>query len=437
MTSRKSRLIALGVVCATLSFAQTSNGPSPWSLSKAVNNELPSWLRLNVEERGRFEALDGSGFKPGTDRYWLNRLRLGLDIRVRSWLKFSFEAQDSRVYGQNTKPAPASQRDPLDLRIGYVELGSTEGPIDVKLGRQAFTFGEGRVLSDPNWSNVGRTFDGERVALRRGKVKLELFSGLVTKPDGTAFDEPNPGSHFHGAYGTLSKLIPGASIEPYLMWRLEHNLKSEAGRLGNMDEKTVGVRWVGKLPLGFDYGSELALQKGMVSDDSIHAWAGHWVVGHTLDDPTHRPRFFSEFNRASGDGNSRDHRHGAFDPLFPSTHDKLGLTDAFTWTNLLHWRSGFEYTFRPAFRVALAYNSFWLADARDGLYAGGKLLARRADGSAGTHVGQQADMQAYVQITRLTQINAGYGHLFPGEFLHQTTPGKPFHLMFCNISQRF
>ena len=58
------------------------------------------------------------------------------------------------------------------------------------------------------------------------------------------------------------------------------------------------------------------------------------------------------------------------------THDKLGLTDVFTWTKLVHWRTCFEYTVRPELKIAAAYNSFWLANSRHGLYAGGKVVAR-------------------------------------------------------------
>ncbi len=220
-------------------------------------------------------------------------------------------------------------------------------------------------------------------------------------------------------------------MEPYVLWRLEN----AAGV--RLDEKTVGFRWTGTLPWGFDYGSEVAGQTGSADADRVRAWAGHWVAGHTLPDARHKPRLFAEFNRASGDGNSRDGVRRGFDPLFPSTHDKLGVTDLFTWTNLLHWRNGFEYTVRPSIKVGVAYNSFWLADGRDGLYSGGKAVARRADGTAGTHIGQQGDLQATWTAPLGTQVSGGYGRLFAGEFLRQTTAGYAYNVFFCAIGRRF
>ena len=194
---------------------------------------------------------------------------------------------------------------------------------------------------------------------------------------------------------------------------------------------------MGKLPLGLDYGTEIADQVGSSAGDRVRAWAGHWVVGYTLANKRYRPRIFTELNRASGDANPRDGIRGGFDPLFPSTHDKLGLTDLFTWTNLVHSRTGLGFTLRPRLTVTLAYNSFWLANARDALYVGGKAVARSGDGSAGRHVGQQADLQATWAPSRSTQVNAGCGRLFPGGFLDRTTASVPYSIVFCNIAQRF
>lgn len=429
------RIWLIGYLCTFSLFGQKA--PAVKTLTGEVNQAIPRWLTLGGEERMRVESFHGSGFREAGDTYLLNRLRLNLGVKATNWMRFHFEAQDSRVFGQNTKPAPASQRNPMDLRLGYVELGYSENWAQLRAGRQAWVFGEGRLLADPNWSNVGRSFDGAKLTLQRGAKKVDLFGGIMVKPDGGQFDRTMPGEHFYGAYGSLGKVVKDATIEPYVLWRLEHDVRCERGVLGHWDEKTVGFRWAGKLPLGFDYGGELAGQVGSYSADRIRALAGHWVLGHTLADTRHRPRIYTEWNHASGDGRSKDGVHGGFDPLFPSTHDKLGLTDLFTWINLYHSRTGFEYTVAARLKLAAAYNSFWLANARDGVYIGGKMIARSADGTAGRHIGQQGDVQATWSPTRTTQINGGYGRLFPGTFLERATQHVPYHIVFCNMVQRF
>ncbi len=421
--------------CMITLFAQTAGKSNV--ASDYVNREIPRWLTLSGEERVRVESFHGAGFGDAGDGYLLNRLRLDVGVRATGWLRFQFEGQDARVFGQNTRPAPAAQRNPMDLRLGYVELGYGEGPVQFRGGRQGWVFGEGRLLADPNWSNVGRSFDGARLSLRSGARKLDVFGGIMVKPDAAQFDRTVPGEHFYGAYGSLGKLVKDATIEPYVMWRLEHGVRCERGVVGHWNERIMGFRWVGKLPMGFDYGGELAGQMGSYASDRIRAMAGHWVIGHTLPNARVKPRLFAEWNHASGDGNRGDGVRGGFDPLFPSTHDKLGLADVFTWTNLHHWRSGYEHTIFRRVRVAVAYNSFWLADARDGIYVAGRMVARSADGTAGRHVGHQGDIQATWSPTRTMQVNAGYGHLLPGQFLRRTTAHVPYHIVFCNLAQRF
>ena len=436
---RKSDFFILIMACAVpaIAFAQDDQSPSMTPVSDAVNSQLPSWLRFSGEERARMEYIVGEGFKPVTDLYLLNRLRLNLEVRAFSGLRFYFQSEDSRVFGQNTLPAPASQKDAMDLRLGYMELGKAEGPLVLRAGRQGLDFGDGRVLADPNWSNVGKSFDAARLTLRKKNYKVDLFSAASVKVDPVNFDEPAPGEHFDGAYGSFSQLLPDTVIEPYVFWRLEHHYKNEEGKPGNLDEKTYGLRWAGKLPRGLDYTSETAMQSGSWAGDRIGAWMGRWVVGETLPGDLHRPRFFIEYNRASGDALAKDGEHGTFDSLFPSSHDKFGLTDLFCASNIIHFRPGFQYRVRRSFTLGTGYDNFWLASARDGLYESGKVVVSSPKGTAGTHIGWEADVQAQWTISLASQLNVGYGRLFPGEFLQRTTSGVPYNILFLGMAQRF
>jgi len=417
--------------------AQDNKLPGRTPVADEINSQLPSWLRFSGEERIRTEYIVGEGFKPVTDLYLLNRLRLNLEVRPFSFLRFYFQSEDSRVFGQNTQPAPASQKDAIDLRLGYMELGKAEGFVVLRAGRQGLDFGDGRLLADPNWSNVGKSFDAARLTLRKQKYKVDLFTAASVKVDQMNFDEPAPGEHFDGIYGQVRNPIPETVIEPYVFWRLEHHYKNEGGKQGNLDEKTYGFRLAGKLPFGVDYTGEMALQNGSWAGDRIGAWMGHWVVGETFSGGGHKPRLFLEFNRASGDAGLKDGHHGAFDVLFPASHDKFGLTDLLCGSNIVHFRPGFQYTLRKGVTLGAGYDNFWLASARDGLYQSGKMVYSSPNGTAGTHIGQEADLQAQWTISVASQLNVGYGRLFPGEFLQHTTAGAPYNILFLGMAQRF
>src|SRR5690349_16091432 len=96
-------------------FAQNATQRPATPVSSEINSELPTWLRFSGEDRARMDFIEGQGFKSVGDLYLLNRLRLNLDVRPSRWLKFSFQAEDARPFGQNAQPAPASQKDSMDL----------------------------------------------------------------------------------------------------------------------------------------------------------------------------------------------------------------------------------------------------------------------------------------------------------------------------------
>src|SRR5579872_2614717 len=141
-----------------------------------VNRELPDWMHFNAGERVRAEYITGDNFEPSTDRYLLNLLQLNMTVQPLSWLSFSFQAQDARVFGQNARPAPTSQKDAINLSMGYLQIGSDDAAVVLRAGRQSLDFGDGRLVSDQGWTNVGLSFDAARISLRRASAKLDLFS---------------------------------------------------------------------------------------------------------------------------------------------------------------------------------------------------------------------------------------------------------------------
>lgn len=337
----------------------------------------------------------------------------------------------------NVVPSPASQKDPLDLRLGYLQLGDSEsGRISLRAGRQGLTFGEGRLLADPNWSNVGRTFDGLRATVRYRKLRVDVFSSASDKVCIDGFDTTVPAEHFHGVHGLLDKAIPNAALESYLFWKLEHGVKGETVKSGNLDVKTAGLRWVGKLPFNFDYGLELAIQRGWQANERVSASADHWVLGRTMPRWRHRPRLFVEWNHASGDANPHDGVHGSFDPLFASSHDKLGAVDQFTWTNIMYLRSGVQSRVREGLMLGTAYNSFWLANRGDGIYSGGRMIIG-SNGSRESHMGQELDLLAQWNATRHMLVDLVLGRILPGGFLRGAGRESSYNSLVLGVTQRF
>jgi hypothetical protein len=205
----------------------------------------------------------------------------------------------------------------------------------------------------------------------------------------------------------------------------------------DLHQATSGLRMAGRLPWTLDYSGEIAVQAGSVGPDEVMAWAGHGVIGKTLS-AAGRPRIFGEYNYASGDADRTDGARGTFDQLYPTGHDKLGLSDQVGWKNIHNTRAGIELKPASKWSVAGSYHAWWLASATDALYsASGAVVARSAAGTAGRHVGHELDVQAVYAYSPQLQVGGGYAHLVPGTFLTNTTPGLTYRSPYIMVTYVF
>ncbi len=232
----------------------------------------------------------------------------------------------------------------MDIRQAYVEFGKPEAPsFLLRVGRQELVFGEQRLIGHLNWTNTARSFDAARLTLQHSKYKVDLFAAsVVNLREGTA-NKSSGGNDIHGAYGSITKVVPNATIEPFVFWRLARGTKTETGLPGKTDRKVYGTRFLGKLPANFDYNLEAAGQTGSVGDgrhSSRGLPRGAGLHAHELQEEA---AVVLEYNYASGDETPGDGVQQTFDQLYPTGHDKQGLADQVGWKNIHDLRTGIEY----------------------------------------------------------------------------------------------
>jgi hypothetical protein len=404
--------------------------PTPTPKPPVVNRAkeaLPGWLRVRGEFRERMEGFDGLGFnETREDLYWLSRFRFNAIVTPSRFLSFQAQVQDARVAKKTVGPTGTPFKAPFDLRTGFAEIGSSTGPVTVRVGRQELVYGEQRLVGHVSWLNAARTFDAAKVTVRTKAVQIDTFAASVVRIMDGAFDRSGAGNRFAGAYLTTGKLIPQGTVEPYVFVRRDVNLRTELGAVDDLMSTTTGIRLAGKLPARLDYGVEMALQRGSLGGDDVRAWAGHWQLRESLPG-WGAAKMTGEYNFASGDEDPADGIRGTFDQLYPTPHDKYGLADQIGWKNIHHARAGFEITPLKGLPVTTNYHSWWLAETRDGIYnAGSASLARIPAGAADRHVGQEIDVQVTRALTPQLLVGAGYAHIFPGPFLKQATPGASY-----------
>ena len=413
--------------------AQQAPVPAPASIPvktpvfNRANERLPSWFRLRGEFRERMEGFDGLGFNSTReDLYWLTRLRLSATVTPSKQLSFQAQVQDARVAKKTVGPTGAPFKAPIDLRMAFADVGSSTGPVTIRAGRQELVYGEQRLIGHVSWLNAARTFDGVKATFRTKAFSTDVFATSVVRIMDGEFDKSGNGNRFAGVYGTTTKLIPQATVEPFVLFKRDVNLRAEAGGLETLKETTTGVRIAGKLPARLDYGIEMALQRGSLGTDDVSAWAGHWQLRETFPGRG-AVKTTGEYNFASGDKDPADNVRGTFDQLYPTPHDKTGLSDQIGWKNIHHARAGVEVSPFKATPVAVNYHSWWLAESRDAVYnIGNTSLGRIPTGAVDRHVGQEIDVQVSRALTPQLQAAAGYAHIFPGAFLKEATPGASY-----------
>lgn len=399
------------------------------SPAEILNRQLPSWVRLSGELRAREEGFYGDHFEPGRDdMYLLQRVRLGVQVTPAPWLQMFVQGQDARVSFTERIPAAPPYQDSADLRQAWVQFGSGEkGGVNLRVGRQELMFGEERLVGAGNWGNVSRTFDAVRLGLRHRGYSVDAFASSVVVARDHAFDRHVDGDNLHGMYGGIDGWVPNGRLEPFVFWRVAPSGRTESGVRGRLDTKTAGIRWAGKLPHAFEYTTEMALQRGSWAGDSASSWAGFWRLGRTFNNLRWKPLVRLELNHASGDRNPRDGRHGTFEVLYPTPHDKYGLTDQVGWKNVYHVGLIGELRLAKTLTLVLKGHDRWLASATDGLYnAGGTLLVRDPSGSSGRHIGKEVDFLLLWAMPPRVQLGGGIGHMFAGEFIKRTTPGSGY-----------
>jgi hypothetical protein len=417
-------------------------------------------------DRERYVAYEGYGIagKAGSvdfrdhgasvdNQYLLSRIRVHVGYADDWWSAYvegqsSLEAGDHRaayadapaVAGTTKTIGYGPESDLLNLHQGYFKVGNTNDfPLTLKAGRQELVYGEERLIGAFDWNNIGRSFDAEKLAWQASWGSVDAFAGMPVVPREDQFNEPNDQDLLSGVYATLTP-IPKTILEGYFLARnasrsaISYDSDPEFPQPTARDVYTVGGRLKSKPGewCDFDYTLEGAYQFGDFAPTATaarldqNAFMFVSEAGYTFADLWATPRLGAEFDYASGsDG---DGTHGTFDTLYPTPHKFFGSMDLFSLQNLQDL--GVNLTLKPAKRLSIALmgNAFWLADTHDYLYSASG--APRTTGGYGIHpgynpfVGTQLSLVAGYALTSFAQVEAGYGHLFSGNYLEQSQAAK-------------
>ncbi len=371
-----------------------------------------------IRARGETTNVGGyatPGVRAGND-FMLLRVRLHAEAKPAKGVVAFVEIQDSRTAGSEASVAADSKN--LDLHRGYFEVQDLwELPVSVKVGRMSLKYGDQRLISPLDWSNVGRAWDGVRLRAKGDHWTADLFTTVVVEKANNRSD-----NYFSGLYASW-RGIDNHEVDAYLLARdfgdgtqtSEHGLTN-----GNLTDRTIGTRLKGKTG-AVDYSGEAAWQFGRKAGQRVRAWAMAATAGYSLD-TTWSPRFAVGYDFASGDANPNDAQVQTFDPLFTFGHFYQGHQDLYAWKNGHAFKASLSAKPAEGWKAQIDAHHFMLAHTRDSWYsAGGATIARDTTGSSGKNVGNEVDIHFKTSVRKVIKLWFGYSRFFAGSFVKKVT----------------
>jgi len=378
---------------------------------------LPSWLDLAIDQRTRFELLEGP-FRPGepdTQSQFALRTRLRVGVDGPGPLRFLAELQDSRVYGDEPRDYTFTEIDTLDVLQLFVtaktlDLLGTGLRADVHVGRMTMDFGSRRLVGRNAFRNITNTFDGVHLQLGDGKawrVRAFLTRPVVLKEQ--YFDDDSSADRRFWGVAYEDKRIGWLNLDTYYF--------GYRGRELDLEYHTFGVRGHRLAqPRRLDYELELIGQFGETGGRDQSAFAGHAELGYTLDLPW-SPRLVGQFEYASGTADPDGDESHTFSFLFGTRRSDLvvtGIFGPFRRSNILSPGVRLLVSPHPKVKAQLKVRYWELAQARDNFVGTG---LQDPTGDSGRNLGTDIELSARWSPTAWLEVDAGYDHWFKGSYL--------------------
>lgn len=440
----KAHRTTLAALAAGLAFALAPEAKAQTAPTAPEKIAVGEWLfapTLQVRVRGELRRdpadLGGLDFygrlSPRIRTSWvvLERSRLGLSAE-RGALKAQITLQDARALGSPVPTASFEAARGIGELSPYEAYGEahTQGarPSYLRLGRQAVTWGEGRLVGNADFSPRARSLDALRAHTWFGPVDVEALAVVLEPPSplGTAWgDTSGPARSGTQVYGALGRwaIDPLLAVELYALARVARGSGADLDGSRFRVARLAGETYTGALRVsgdahGWSYGLEGAYQLGTSSSLSIEgtdvaafAAAGH--VAKKLEEVALTPTLRVEGAYASGDDGGGTYRQ--FDPLLADVQRFHGPTDLFAWSNMLDLGGSVAVVPWSFSTVTVGYRYARLAET-SGEWVGSYLRSiGRAPAGASAELGHELSATLAWRPWAPLELRAGYAGLLLGD----------------------
>ena len=294
-------------------------------------DDLPSSMTLGFEPGGRTEGQSSWNYtEDGVRIDELKREYAAIEIRPTSFLTAYLPSIDAHALGLPTHGIQSNMRDVFNLRQGYLDFHTRPAgiPANIFAAGQELKFGSERMIGISDWTSNSRTSDGFDGGIG-DKNRVDLFSSSVATVHPTSLDTHGAAQNLDGAYGSVTRWIPGVHLSPSVLVHGVRGVTSNRGITGIEVETTLSSKVDGSLPAHVDLEANLSLKRGSYTYNSIRAGENFDELSYTLAKAPWTPRIGGEFDDATGNNHDNPNLMTTYDQSYPSNHNVFGLVDLF------------------------------------------------------------------------------------------------------------
>ena len=382
-------------------------------------------LSIGGDERARYMDEHNGYLKiTGKDNdYTLFRSRAYADLWYQDRLRVFAQFYDAEVTGEDLPPnrIDVNKADFLDLFADVATVDVDCTPVYLRVGRQELLYGSQRLISNLDWANTERTFQGVKAFWHTKEWDLDAFWTQLVVVNPTHFDSPDDKQNFGGVWATY-KPRKGVTWDTYYLYldNARPIATGSGGVAGGNVVQTLGSRYAGDCN-HYLWDFEGMYQFGDNANQNISAGAFTTGVGYQLAHWPGDPQVWMYYDFASGNQHPGSGEYGTFNQLFPLGHAYFGYLDLVGRQNISDVNWQFICYPAPWFTCGIQYHIFDLVSSRDALYnAGGTAIASDPTGKSGHDVGNEVDVFEKFQIDMHQDLLVGYSQLEAGGFIKAT-----------------
>lgn len=368
------------------------------------------------------ESKENYNFSDSSQSYWLTQFRLQTRWDIGENLGLFVQAQDARVFGEDSGGTPAVNpnvtpngfEDYFDLRQAYLDLLFDKA--NLRLGRQTVEIGYDRLIGSQGWRNTSRTFDGAMIEIDLSQARnFKLFHFGITPISPHGFDDfADIGNQYYdstisGIVLDDSQLFTGADLKTYWLFRNNDDFGDSVHTFGGVYSRKMG-----------DYQADLgaAVQTGEFTNFDQDAWMLHAGLTRTIQGAG---SLHLGYAYASGDEDPADDKHHTFDNLYPKNHKIYGQIDFFSLQNLHNLEISFKGKVQPSVDYRIAYHAFWLDEpSTDNWYRSSRKAVRPITPDADAYFGSELDFFIRYKFNKSFWLDAGASYFFVGDYVEDS-----------------